>query len=128
MPYLGLITLAVLILALIDIIRAEEGTIHGMPKLAWIMLVVVIPIIGALLWIGFGRPTADDIADEPARPRGPSVSPGEFPEYDHPHRARAVDPEADREFLRQVRARAEEQRRKAREQQQRGTDEQTPGT
>ncbi|MFZ2241355.1 MAG: PLD nuclease N-terminal domain-containing protein [Gordonia amarae] len=122
MPYLGLITLAVLILTLIDIIRAEEGAIHGIPKLAWIMLVVVIPIIGALLWIGFGRPTADDIAAEPARPRG------EFPEYDHPHRARAVDPDADREFLRQVRARAEEQRRKAREQQQRGTDEQTPGT
>ena len=121
MPYLGLITLAVLILALIDIVRADEKSIHGLPKFTWIILVLIIPIIGALLWIGFGRPTADDVA-EPARPRG------EFPEYDHPHRARDSDPEADREFLRQVRARAEEQRRKAREQQQRGTDEQTPGS
>ncbi|MBD0021879.1 hypothetical protein GII33_20440 [Gordonia pseudamarae] len=112
MPYLGLITLAVLILALIDIIRADERAVHGIPKLAWITLVIIVPIIGALLWIGFGRPTADD-AEPAERPRG------EFAEYDHPHRARAADPEADREFLRQVRARAEEQRRKAREQQRR---------
>jgi len=40
----------------------------------------------------------------------------ELPEYDRPGRAAAIDPEADAEFLRKVRERAEEQRRKAKEQ------------
>ena len=35
-----------------------------------------------------------------------------FPEYDRPGRAAAVDPEKDEEFLRQVRERAEEQRKR----------------
>jgi hypothetical protein len=39
-----------------------------------------------------------------------------FPEYDRPGRAAAVDAEADEEFLRRCRERAEEQRRRAREQ------------
>ena len=38
-----------------------------------------------------------------------------FPEYDRPGRAAALDPEKDEEFLRQVRERAEEQRRAYRE-------------
>lgn len=38
-----------------------------------------------------------------------------FPEYDRPGRFAATDVEADAEFLRRFRGRAEEQRRKARE-------------
>ena len=41
----------------------------------------------------------------------------QFPEYDRPGRAAATSPEADEEFLRKVRERAEEQRRAYREQQ-----------
>ena len=36
----------------------------------------------------------------------------EFPEYDRPGRAASVDPAKDEEFLRQIRERAEEQRRR----------------
>jgi hypothetical protein len=55
------------------------------------------------------------------RPVGPRpLSPYErtapaYPEYDLPVRAAASDPEADAAFLRQVRERAEEQRRRYRE-------------
>ena len=118
MPYLGLIYVAILVIALIDIINTDDALVRGMPKLVWILLVVLLPLIGALLWLAFGRPTADD------RPRAaaPGSVAAEFPEYDRPGRYIPEDTEADREFLAAVRARAEEQRRIAREQARRRQD------
>ncbi|GAB09567.1 hypothetical protein GOARA_043_00420 [Gordonia araii NBRC 100433] len=109
MPYMGLILLAVMVLTLIDVIRTDDARVRGLPKIAWVILVVIVPLVGALAWIAVGRPTADDV------PR-PDPQRGAFPEYERPGRHVAADPEADREFLEQVRARAEEQRRRAREQ------------
>ena len=70
-------------------------------------MVLVFGIFGALAWYVLGRPET----------RGPRTlgryerATPEFPEYDRPGRAAATDPEKDEEFLRQVRARAEEQRK-----------------
>ncbi len=111
MPYLGLIYLVILVVALIDIIKTDDAAVRGLPKFAWVVLVVMIPLAGALVWLAVGRPTADE------RPRRQSAASSGFPEYDHPGRYIPRDPEADREFLRQVRERAEQQRRTAREQQ-----------
>ncbi|AFR49069.1 PLD nuclease N-terminal domain-containing protein [Gordonia sp. KTR9] len=112
MPYLGLIYLVILVVALIDIIKTDDAAVRGLPKFAWVVLVVMIPLAGALVWLAVGRPTADE---RPRRQHSGATS--EFPEYDHPGRYIPRDPEADREFLRQVRERAEQQRRTAREQQ-----------
>ncbi|MYR08553.1 hypothetical protein GTV32_20570 [Gordonia sp. SID5947] len=111
MPYLGLIYLVILVIALIDIINTDDAVMRGMPKIAWVLLVVVLPLIGALLWLAFGRPTGE----ERRRPAPGAAS--EYPEYDHPGRYIPADPEADREFLQQLRDRAEQQRQAAREQQ-----------
>lgn len=105
-----LIYLVILVIALIDIIGTDENRVRGIPKLAWILLVVLLPLIGALLWLAIGRPTADDL---PRQARGAA---SEFPEYDRPGRYVPADPESDREFLQKLRDRAEEQRRTAREQ------------
>jgi hypothetical protein len=110
-PYLGLIYLVILVVALIDIISTDTSLVRGMPKLGWVLLVVVVPLIGALLWLAFGRPVADE------RPRHVSGAASEFPEYDRPGRHIPQDPDADREFLQQLRDRAEQQRQAAREQQ-----------
>lgn len=114
MPYLGLFTLLVLIAALIDIVSTDDALIRGLPKVAWVLLVIVLPLVGALVWIGWGRPMA---ADRPRR--GPSGAAADFPEYDRPGRYVPADPEADRAFLQSLRDRAEEQRRIAREEERR---------
>lgn len=111
MPYLGLLYLIIMAIALVDIIRTDDVAIHGLPKVAWVLLVVILPLIGALLWLAFGRPAA---ADGPRRHHSGAAS--EFPEYDRPGRYIPADPESDREFLQRLRDRAEEQRRIAREQ------------
>ncbi|MFT4199306.1 PLD nuclease N-terminal domain-containing protein [Gordonia sp. (in: high G+C Gram-positive bacteria)] len=109
MPYMGLFLLAIMVLTLIDVIRTDDALVRGLPKVAWVFLVVLIPLVGAIAWVAVGRPAVDDA------PR-PDPQGGAFPEYDRPGRHVAADPEADRKFLEQVRARAEEQRRKGREQ------------
>lgn len=113
MPYLGLIYLIVMVVALIDIINTDEHAVRGLPKIAWVLLVVFLPLVGALVWLAVGRPVAGD------SPRRSGGAASEFPEYDRPGRYVPADPEADREFLAQLRERAEEQRRVAREQKRR---------
>lgn len=120
MPYLGLLYLVILVIALIDIINTDDALIRGMPKIAWVLLVVVLPLIGALLWLAFGRPTGEE------RRQSASGAASAYPEYDRPGRFIPADPEADREFLQQLRDRAEQQRQAAREQQRR-TDDPEPG-
>ena len=112
MPYLGLIYLVIMVIALIDIITTDDTAVRGLPKFAWVILVVMLPLVGALVWLAVGRPTADE---RPRRQHSGAAS--EFPEYDHPGRYVPQDPEADREFLQQLRDRAEKQRQTAREQQ-----------
>ncbi|WP_371829404.1 PLDc N-terminal domain-containing protein [Rhodococcoides kroppenstedtii] len=111
-PYLGLLTMALLVFCLIDVITADDGGVRHIPKIAWLFVVLLLPLIGSLLWLTVGRPIGAGIwgGSEPSRPRSG------FAEYDvRPGRAVAQSPEADAEFLRQCRARAEEQRRVERE-------------
>lgn len=53
-----LISLAVLagvVIALVDIITRDESQIKHLPKVAWVLLVVFLPLIGIALWFLLGR-------------------------------------------------------------------------
>ena len=108
MPYLGLIVLLVMITALVDIIGSEAG-VRGLPRWGWLLLVIVLPLVGSIVWFVAGRPIAGGGYGRP-RGSGRATALG-FPEYDEPGRFEPQDPAADAEFLRQVRERAEAQRR-----------------
>jgi hypothetical protein len=106
----SVIGLVLWIFCIIDAIGAREDTVRNLPKLAWIFVVLLFPMVGSIAWLVAGRPQATERRLHPGERAQP-----EFPEYDRPGRAAAVDPEQDAEFLRQVRERAEEQRRAYRE-------------
>ena len=113
MPYLGLIIMILWIFCLIDVITADESGIRHLPKMMWVLLVVFLPLAGSIVWLVAGRPIGGGVWGGPARGRAGSTS--AYPEYEaRPGRATGTSPDADEEFLRQCRARAEEQRRKAR--------------
>ena len=76
------------------------------------IIVFLFPFVGSIAWLVAGRPRSSA-----RRMQSWERSQPEFPEYDRPGRAAASDPEKDAEFLRQVRERAEEQRRAYREKQ-----------
>ena len=103
---LSVVGFAVWIYCLIDVAQTPDDEIRNLNKGAWILIVLFFSVAGVIGWFIFGRP------DNRSRPLGAyeRTSPS-FPEYDRPGRAAAVDPEKDDEFLRQVRERAEAQRK-----------------
>lgn len=98
----GLIFFGIWVFCIIDVITQPEYEIRNLPKLVWLLIVILLADIGSLAWLIAGRPwnTAPRPAARTARPTTPS---------------RATNPDDDAEFLAQLRARAEEQRRRARE-------------
>ena len=101
------VTFALWAYCLVGVISCPPNRVRNLPKLVWVLLVVLFPLVGSIAWLVAGRPTgerANRSSHERAQPA--------FPEYDRPGRAAAQDPQRDEEFLRRVRERAEEQRRR----------------
>jgi hypothetical protein len=109
--FFGLIVLVMWVFCLVELISSDEGVIRHLPKLVWLLIVLFFPLAGSVAWLVAGRPVSS-----PRAPRFERAMP-QYPEYDRPGRAAATSPEADAEFLRKVRERAEGQRRAYREQQ-----------
>ncbi|SEH02813.1 Phospholipase_D-nuclease N-terminal [Nonomuraea solani] len=100
----GLVTLVLWLYCLFDVITTPDTLCRNLPKLGWLIVVILVPLFGSLLWL---------IAGRPARAPQNATQPSAFPEYDRPGRFAAANPDDDEEFLRRCRERAEEQRRNA---------------
>ncbi|MEO6606249.1 MAG: PLD nuclease N-terminal domain-containing protein [Aeromicrobium sp.] len=110
---IGLITLGLWIFCLIDAITTDESSCRNLGKVMWIVLIIFLPLVGSIAWLIAGRP--QEARSVPYKGNyGPVVSDRERPGW-HP----SSSPDDDQDFLRSVRARAEEQRRAYRESQQR---------
>ncbi|MCZ4498430.1 MAG: hypothetical protein JWQ74_983 [Marmoricola sp.] len=106
-----LLLIALDVFCLIDVITSRDDEVRHLPKIAWFLLILIVPVIGSFVWLFAGRPQAR-LAGRSAHER-PATA---FPEYDRPGRAAGLTPESDAEFLSKIRDRAEEQRRRAAEQ------------
>jgi hypothetical protein len=105
----GVILLILWVACLADVIITDADRVRNLPKIVWLLIVLILPDIGSILWLIAGHPW--ESRREPVTRAG-----REFPEYDRPGRHIAQNPEDDEEFLRKLRERADEQRRKADEQ------------
>lgn len=45
-----------MLFALIDVIQTPAGEVRGMPKWAWLAVVILVVVLGAALWFAFGHP------------------------------------------------------------------------
>ena len=93
-----LLDLALLVVALIDCLSAEEYAIRALPRVAWVFLILLFSPIGAIAWFVAGRP---------ARPvrlsNGEMWRPGSgFPEDERPRRQAPVAPDDDPVFLKSL--------------------------
>lgn len=73
-----LFALALYIYFIIDVVRTPRGTTRNLPKWLWLIIVVLVPIIGGLLWWGLGRTRRD--GGGWWRKRGP-VAPDDDPRF-----------------------------------------------
>jgi hypothetical protein len=84
----GLALLGFWLYCLFDVITTPEASIRNMPKLVWILTIVLLAVLGGLLWLLLGRPKASArgpiVIDElgtrqwppkPSAPRGPDDDP-----------------------------------------------------
>jgi hypothetical protein len=76
---LFLIPLALTIYAVIDAIQTEDNRVQHMPKLIWIVLILLFTPIGAIAWLYTGRQhrprTGRPGSGYPTAPRGPDDDP-----------------------------------------------------
>lgn len=108
----GLLLLVLWVFCIIDVITSDQAECRHLPKLLWLLIVLLLPDVGSILWLVLGRPRG-------ARPANGIPYKGNtsrFPEYERPGRHVAANPDDDEAFLRALRERAEQQRRAAREQ------------
>jgi len=50
-----LFAIALYIYFIIDVLRTPRGDTRSLPKAVWLLLVIVIPILGGLIWLALGR-------------------------------------------------------------------------
>ncbi|WP_104173311.1 PLDc N-terminal domain-containing protein [Arthrobacter sp. Y81] len=81
--------LAIFVYGLVDVIRTDKNLTRGISKTAWIVVMVVLPVVGAALWFIIGRP------------RGSRPAPQS---YSH-----TVAPDDDPDFLRNLEVRRRNQ-------------------
>jgi hypothetical protein len=97
----ALIEITLLIYCLIDAIQTPAEEMRNLPKVAWILLILVIPVIGPIVWLVAGRPQRGSARRVP----WPSTQTAGFPEYERPVRG----PDDDPEFLREMKRGNDEQ-------------------
>ncbi|WP_460370942.1 PLDc N-terminal domain-containing protein, partial [Actinocorallia lasiicapitis] len=88
----SLLLLALWIYCLFDVITTPAANVRTLPKPFWLLIVLLLPDLGSIIWLVFGRPRVIAAAAA-ARP------------------VVAGGPDDDEDFLRGLRARVEEQRR-----------------
>ncbi|WP_309128969.1 PLDc N-terminal domain-containing protein [Microbacterium sp.] len=83
MPFLfSLIVLVLMVFSLVDIIRRDDSQVKHMPKFVWLLLVVLLPLVGSVLWFAIGREYPENgiqLGREPRQRTAPSSQPAAPP-------------------------------------------------
>ena len=72
-----LLSLALTIYCVVDAIQTADSAVRNLPKLGWLVLILLFPLVGPAAWLIAGRPRYGRRATPrpPSRPRGPDDDP-----------------------------------------------------
>lgn len=68
------IAVALIVFALVDVILIDRFRVRGIPKGLWVVFIILIPVVGAVLWLTVGR------GPKGAGKRG-SIAPDDDPDF-----------------------------------------------
>ncbi|MGY6501257.1 MAG: PLD nuclease N-terminal domain-containing protein [Acidimicrobiales bacterium] len=79
----GLISLALWLYAIFDVIQTDESLTRNLPKTFWLVLVILFPPIGPIAWLVVGRPLYAGFAPGGTQYRPPQrfVAPEDRPDF-----------------------------------------------
>ena len=79
---LGALVVVVMLYAFIDCVQTPRAYARSLPKWLWLLLVVLVPVVGAVAWLVLGRPQrASLVAAGARRGRGVPVPPDDDPAF-----------------------------------------------
>jgi hypothetical protein len=84
------VPLILAVYALVDLVQTDEKDVQGLPKLVWVLLIVLVWIVGPVAWLVAGRKGRGIPGLPPRTTDGPSAGP----------RGRTLAPDDDPDFLR----------------------------
>jgi hypothetical protein len=97
-----LLVVALWIFCLVDVIVSKEDECRNLPKLLWLLIVLMLPDVGSVLWLIAGRPRGLRQSWQQRTPRTATA-----PRTTTARRARmappVANPDDDEEFLRSIR-------------------------
>jgi hypothetical protein len=74
-----LLSIALTVYAVVDCVQTQDDRVRNMPKLLWLLLILLFPIVGPISWLIAGRParggTGSGSTSRPQPPRGPDDDP-----------------------------------------------------
>jgi hypothetical protein len=106
-----LLILALALFAVIDCLSRDDGEIRGLPKVLWVLVILLFPLLGSIAWFIAGRPRG---AALPGRGSGGTGGERRFGRSTGGSTGgRVVAPDDDPDFLRRL----DEQRRRDEESQ-----------
>ncbi|MFS0854581.1 PLD nuclease N-terminal domain-containing protein [Microbacterium sp. 179-I 3D4 NHS] len=76
---LWLLIVALMVGAVVDIVRREDSQVRFLPRIAWIAVVILLPLVGSLLWFGIGREYGDSGIAVPRLRRPQRTAPAPAP-------------------------------------------------
>jgi hypothetical protein len=89
--FLAAVQVVLVALALISCLSAERNRIRALPRPLWVLVILLLPLIGAVAWFLAGRP------------RGQAPGPGGWPSASGPGpRPKPSSPDDDPDFLRSL--------------------------
>lgn len=74
------IAVALTVFAFVDAVFFDRLRVRGVPKPAWFVIILVVPIVGALLWLFVGRGPRGAGGSNGGRRRGP-IAPDDDPDF-----------------------------------------------
>ncbi|TDQ45614.1 PLDc N-terminal domain-containing protein [Actinorugispora endophytica] len=102
----GLITLLTIVLwvyAFFDALTCPSEEVRNLPKVLWMIIIIVFVVVGPLLWLFLGRPRAPATAATSAPVAAASADHLDPSDFQHPSgRQRPLGPDDDPEFLRRL--------------------------
>ena len=77
---IAVLSIALTVFALADCVQTEDDKIRGLPKWAWIGLIVLLPWVGPLTWLFVGKERTGGFGGGKSQRQGP-LAPDEDPDF-----------------------------------------------
>ncbi|MDN5686811.1 MAG: PLD nuclease N-terminal domain-containing protein [Brachybacterium sp.] len=78
--FLVVLSIALTVFALADCVQTEDDKVRGVPKWAWVVLIVLLPWVGPITWLVVGKDRPNEGWTDRPRRDGPTA-PDEDPEF-----------------------------------------------